>query len=193
MNAQMPSPDFYWAKAFSMNYSKIYLDLCDRAIHRILPQDVYKEKHHIHPRCMGGTDDKDNLIFLTAEEHYLAHQLLVRMFPDQPKLIYAAKLMSADSSGGRTNNKSFGWIRRRFAEEISKTNKGKQAWNSGRKTKPHSDETKAKMAASAAGKCPWNKGRPMSEEQKEKISISVKRYRAELTYEAPIQEATQRI
>ena len=35
--------------------------------------DGYKERHHIVPRCMGGTNDNDNLIDLYAEEHYIAH------------------------------------------------------------------------------------------------------------------------
>lgn len=36
----------------------------------------YYEKHHILPRCMGGTNDKNNLILLTLAEHVQAHYLL---------------------------------------------------------------------------------------------------------------------
>ena len=57
-----------------MNYSAIYDSLINRARLRALTS--YKEGHHIVPKCMGGTDDKDNLVDLTPEEHYLAHQLL---------------------------------------------------------------------------------------------------------------------
>ena len=32
--------------------------------------------HHILPKCMGGTNDKDNLVYLTHKEHKLAHKLL---------------------------------------------------------------------------------------------------------------------
>lgn len=35
----------------------------------------YSEKHHVVPRCLGGGNSKDNLVVLTAEEHFLAHQL----------------------------------------------------------------------------------------------------------------------
>ena len=31
--------------------------------------DEYHERHHIVPKCCGGTNDKDNLIDLFAQEH----------------------------------------------------------------------------------------------------------------------------
>lgn len=35
-----------------------------------------KHKHHIIPRHMGGTNDPENLISLTPEEHAEAHRIL---------------------------------------------------------------------------------------------------------------------
>jgi hypothetical protein len=35
-----------------------------------------KHKHHIIPKHMGGTDDPENLIELTIEEHAEAHKVL---------------------------------------------------------------------------------------------------------------------
>ncbi len=35
-----------------------------------------KHKHHIIPKHMGGTDDSDNLVELTIEEHAEAHRKL---------------------------------------------------------------------------------------------------------------------
>lgn len=49
----------------------------------------YKERHHIIPRCMNGSDDKENLIDLTAEEHFRAHELLAKENPDNLSLQYA--------------------------------------------------------------------------------------------------------
>lgn len=46
----------------------------------------YKERHHILPKCMGGNDDKENLIDLTAQEHYEAHRLLAIENPDNNSL-----------------------------------------------------------------------------------------------------------
>ena len=49
----------------------------------------YKERHHIIPKCLGGTNDSENLIDLFANEHFLAHKLLAEENPDNIKLVYA--------------------------------------------------------------------------------------------------------
>jgi len=36
----------------------------------------YVERHHILPRCLNGDDSSENLVFLTAKEHFIAHYLL---------------------------------------------------------------------------------------------------------------------
>lgn len=56
--------------------------------------EKYHERHHIVPKCMGGTDDKDNLIDLFAREHFEAHRMLALENPDNEKLVYAWWCMS---------------------------------------------------------------------------------------------------
>ena len=68
-----------------MNYKKHYDLLIERSKTRVL--EGYVEKHHIIPKCLGGTDDKGNLAILTPEEHFLAHQLLIKIYPNSPPLI----------------------------------------------------------------------------------------------------------
>ena len=70
-----------------MNYERIYSQIVDRAKNRVL--ESYTEKHHILPRCMNGSDDRDNLVNLTAREHFICHQLLVRIYPENSKLKFA--------------------------------------------------------------------------------------------------------
>lgn len=62
---------------------------------RFACDDDYHERHHITPKCMGGTDDEDNLIDLFAREHFLAHKLLAEENPNNKALIYAWHMMSA--------------------------------------------------------------------------------------------------
>ena len=97
-----------------MNYQKIYNDLIDRGKNRIL--ECYSEAHHIIPRCMGGSDKPENLVELTPEEHYLAHQLLVKIYPSNEKLIFAAMTMTR----GRKGNKVYGWLRKKHSELAAK-------------------------------------------------------------------------
>ena len=95
-----------------MNYQKHYDLLCERAKNRQL--DCYTENHHIIPLCMDGPDVPDNKVALTPEEHYVAHQLLIRMYPDHEGLEWATLAMTTHPNGKRINNKLYGWIRRRI-------------------------------------------------------------------------------
>ena len=110
-----------------MNYTGIYANLMSRA--SLCTRVGYTETHHIIPRCMGGSDDTANLVNLTPEEHYLAHQLLVKIYPGNTKLVYAAMLMCQSKSGVVRNNKLYGWLRRKVSlarKGVPKTEEHKQ-------------------------------------------------------------------
>lgn len=70
-----------------MNYQRIYSNLINRR--KLFRVKGYTEKHHIVPRCIGGTDDSINIIKLTAREHYIAHKLLIKIYPGEPGLVLA--------------------------------------------------------------------------------------------------------
>ena len=116
-----------------MNYKQHYERLIARAKERTL--DGYFEKHHIVPRCLGGSDEIENMANLTPEEHFVAHQLLLKMYPGHRGLAYALVCLSGKRSSARNvnSNKLYGWIRRKASES--------------RKGYKMSDETKAKMSA----------------------------------------------
>lgn len=65
-----------------MNYQRIYDEfIADRrkAELRLLESGQYKELHHIVPRSLGGGDERENLIYLTASDHYFAHCCLAKI------------------------------------------------------------------------------------------------------------------
>lgn len=103
-----------------MNYTSHYSKLTSRAIGRIV--EGYTENHHIIPKCMGGSDTGSNLVSLTPEEHFLAHQLLIKIYPNEPKLVYAVNMMTVSPNGERVGNKFFGWLRRRFSASVTGEN-----------------------------------------------------------------------
>lgn len=70
-----------------MDYKKQYNALCNTR--KVLDRQkspecsegyVYYDLHHILPKFAGGSDDKDNLVLLTAREHFLAHWLLAKIY-----------------------------------------------------------------------------------------------------------------
>ena len=76
----------------------------------------YVERHHIIPRCIGGTDDETNLVSLTPEEHYLCHLLLVKIYPNNIRLVKAAMFMVSSNNNVKRNNKVYGWLKRQYSE-----------------------------------------------------------------------------
>ena len=134
-----------------MNYLKIYNQLIDRARNRTL--EGYSEMHHIIPRCMNGSNDPSNIAILTAEEHYIAHLLLVKIHPMNKSLWYAANMMA------NRNNKLYAWIKQKHAQVVSEDRKGKKS----------SVETRQKISKSLTGEKNPRYGKKHTEEAKESI------------------------
>lgn len=76
-----------------MTYKEFISNILDSRGRYILNEE-YKERHHVLPRCCGGTDEENNLIDLFAEEHYEAHRLLAIENPDNYHLQYAWTMMA---------------------------------------------------------------------------------------------------
>jgi hypothetical protein len=105
-----------------MNYKQIYFNLIKKALQRE-SVDGYYETHHIIPRCLGGTDDKNNLVKLTAREHFVAHYLLVKIRPDNNGLKCAIwRMCNGNSPKGnhRIPSRTYEWMRKSFSESMSK-------------------------------------------------------------------------
>jgi len=148
-----------------MNYSAHYERLIVRARGRRL--SVYRERHHVIPRCMGGEHVSSNIVCLTAEEHYVAHQLLVKMYPGNGKLAHAAMTMALRCSG----NKAYGWVRRRHADAISKnwTRERRAALSAEHLGKKRSAETRQRISIAMRG----NRnpaGKPRTAQHREKLA-----------------------
>jgi len=157
-----------------MNYEAHYKKLISRSVLRGRPLGCF-EIHHIVPRCLGGSDDKSNLVALTPEEHFIAHQLLVKIHRNNPKLAYAALMMTVGSEFVPRRNKAYGWIRRLVSEHrrnrtgVKHSEESKRARSEKLKGKPLSEETKLKL------KQAWERRKvekPMTEETRAKLSLS---------------------
>lgn len=152
-------------------YTKCYYNIIDRAKSRDLSKETYTEKHHIIPKSLGGLNNKDNLVKLTAKEHRLAHILLPRMTIDPlhtKSMWYALWMMLRTKNTNQqrkiSKGSAFEVAKIKVAENSSQLHKGKTV----------SKETREKLSKSCQGRPSPNKGRAMSENQKQKLSIAHK-------------------
>lgn len=125
-------------------YTKYYTLITNGAKNRTLVG--YSERHHIIPQSLGGSNNKDNLVDLTAREHFICHWLLIKMVDGdaRSKMLYALQGMKAENRyQQRYSSAITARVYERYRIEHSKT---------------HSETMK--------GRTPPNKGRKMSEEQK---------------------------
>jgi hypothetical protein len=99
-----------------MNYKKIYDSIIFKGKNRA-SNAGYFESHHIVPKCLGGSNDAENLVNLTPEEHYVCHQLLVKIYPKNRSILYAANMMCAKNSSHKRSNKLYGWLRRQLYQQ----------------------------------------------------------------------------
>jgi len=70
-------------------YTTWYYSIINNAKNRNI--DSYTEKHHIIPKSLGGDNSTDNLVKLTAREHFICHLLLTKMVngPERHKMLSA--------------------------------------------------------------------------------------------------------
>lgn len=85
-----------------MNYSAIYHKIiANRQINPLAPGQ-YVEKHHILPKSLGGSDDVNNIVVLSAREHFICHLLLIKMqplgAPSYHKMLKALMMMTLCNS-----------------------------------------------------------------------------------------------
>lgn len=105
-----------------MDYKKIYENLTkSRQELRGSKRNVGYELHHIQPASLGGSDDEANLVLLTYREHYVAHWLLTKIYPHEPKIHYGFFCMLRDPYGNRN-------ITSKMIETIKKNHSEFKKW-----------------------------------------------------------------
>lgn len=88
-------------------------------------ENIYKENHHIIPSSLGGSDDSDNRVYLTAREHFVCHALLCKMFKQDTfewyKMHHAFLYMKCSSSNQSRyfNSKLYSYYKTNFSKTMS--------------------------------------------------------------------------
>ena len=128
----------------------------------------YVEKHHIIPKSEGGDNSSDNLVNLTAREHYIAHLLLYKIYKDN-KMLYALWQMTHCTDNENrcygVNSRLYETLRKKFSEAHRQNMSGEKNPRYGTH---HSEETKRLLSASKLGNT-YCLGRKLSKDTKRKI------------------------
>lgn len=107
-----------------MDYSKLYNDLISfrKANPLVKSKETYTEKHHILPKCLGGDNSPENLVRLTGREHFIAHRLLAKMYPENSNLhqAFASFSMRRNEKGIVRTSHQFESLRKSHSSACSR-------------------------------------------------------------------------
>lgn len=130
-------------------YTRIYYKIIERAKVRNIPN--YTEKHHIIPKSLGGSDNKDNLVSLTGREHFVCHLLLTKMTmgKDRSKMVLAVFYLTGAGKAKRNNSiknsRLYENLKKEHALFVSRQKKGCIQ-------PPRTKEARKRLSASKTGK-----------------------------------------
>jgi len=157
----------------AMNYQRIYNELITNRQNNALLKETYTEKHHIIPKSHGGSNDKSNLVRLSAREHFVAHWLLWRIYRDSSMALAFSSFRGYRNIKGYFNSYGFEEARKAHSEVMKnckhrlghKTNEDTKILLSiANKGYKHTKEAIEKIRQAGTGK-------KISDEQKIKISM----------------------
>ena len=160
-----------------MNYKRIYDLIIDKSKSRGLNKRLvpyYTECHHIIPACEFSTRKTstydDNLVLLTAKEHYVCHHILSKT--GNIKLLRAFYLMTKMhrfESSSMLTAKQYETLKIEYSKLMSNrhiTDDTKELMRSKRLGQKLSKETKEKISVALKGRI----GRRLTDEQKMHLS-----------------------
>lgn len=119
----------------------------------------FVERHHITPKCMGGSDDDDNLVILPARAHFICHYLLHKAYPENKKLAHAFAMMNVRNQY-REKTTSKLYEKARLARSFALTGVPRPEWVREKLRKPKSRKENYK--------------KPKKDSHKENISKALK-------------------
>lgn len=162
-----------------MDYQLIYDKIITRSIVECRQKSSaqYFERHHIVPRCMGGSDNKSNLVLLTAREHFIVHWILIRLYPDNRKLAHAFWAM-CNLKGKSLDNRVTPSSRTYLEAKEHRSKLGMAEDQKQKLRKPKRDTSRMGKHDKHGIKNPFH-GKTHSEEAKQKMKAAIKENRKE--------------
>lgn len=143
-----------------MDYARIYDAIIKKRVMAEVRGGAYMEKHHIWPRSLSGDNSPENLVRLTAKEHYIVHHLLTKIFSESKEMATALWFMCQ----GKTDSAKGVYVSPRVYAEA------RENFSKARLGKTHSAASRQKISAATGGENNPMFGRCHSEDAKRKNS-----------------------
>jgi len=121
-----------------MNYKKLYNNIITKRQSCPLKDDEYGERHHIIPKSLQGDNSSENIIKLSAREHFICHFLLTKIYKYETfewyKMNNAFIMMKCNSSNQNRyfNNRLYECRKKAFSVAMSKSQSGNKNSNYGK-------------------------------------------------------------
>jgi len=168
-------------------YTRVYYTIIERAKSRTI--STYTETHHIIPKSLGGTNKKENLVALTAREHFICHWLLTKMVESTKHKYQMTNAFSCMLYRENIHQERYKISSRTF-ENIKKNNSTikSKLWsgeNNPMYKKTHTAEARNKISKA-------HKGKTVSLETKEKLSKAHKGKSKSVEHKSALKEAWSR-
>jgi hypothetical protein len=139
-----------------MDYAKLYELLIETRRSKGIPEG-YKEVHHIVPRSFGGSDEPENLVALTAREHFVAHRLLAKMYPNSGMVhaVYKMACSNLTMKRFKVTSRVYEHLRSAHAYRVSTDEVAKMKKSLAGKGKKQSEEHIKARTESRKQNGPW--------------------------------------
>lgn len=136
------------------------------------PGDSFCERHHIKPLCMGGEDNRENIVVVPARAHIICHYLLHKAYPQNVELAHAFAMMCVNNKHQNRVFSSRLYEAAKIARSRALKGKPRPEWVKEKLRKPKSDTSKYFGNTNARGNFGKKRG-PMSSTHKENVRIAL--------------------
>lgn len=172
-------------------YTRWYYNIINNAKSKLTLE--YTEKHHIIPQSLGGDNSNNNLVILTAKEHFVCHLLLTKMVTGSNKIkmfnaAFQMTISSLNQTRHRINGRTYSVLKKAKSDSMKGNTYGSHPMSEETKQKiskakigkpnhkikgvPKSTETRKKLSDARKGATPWNIGLAWTDATRQKISAA---------------------
>jgi uncharacterized membrane protein len=108
----------------TMDYQRHYDHLIEKYGTWEKPKGVYTERHRKLPGCMGGAYVKGNAFYMSARAHFVAHLLLVKIYPGEINILRAASI-AGRKNGFKLSSRFYAILKKAYASDEALKERGR--------------------------------------------------------------------